>query len=67
MHHIAFGYHTIATAQAYRALRPALAAWTKVSPIWHVCMRRLKPLSAPVGSPFHAPRPLVVHWHRMWC
>eukprot|EP00959_Pyramimonas_sp_CCMP1952_P242663 5072084-Pyramimonas_sp.AAC.1 len=64
MQHIAFGYHTIATAHVCRAPRPALVARTKGSPIWHVCMWRLKPLSAPVGSHFHAPQPRVVHWHR---
>eukprot|EP00959_Pyramimonas_sp_CCMP1952_P276944 5789320-Pyramimonas_sp.AAC.1 len=57
MQHIAFGYPTIATPHAYRALHPALITWTKVSPMWHVCAWRLKPLSAPVGSPFHAPQP----------
>eukprot|EP00959_Pyramimonas_sp_CCMP1952_P394393 8263930-Pyramimonas_sp.AAC.1 len=67
MHHIAFGYHAVATARACRALRPALIAGTTVSPMWHVCMWRLKPLHAPVGSPFHAPQPRAVHWRRRWC
>eukprot|EP00959_Pyramimonas_sp_CCMP1952_P092744 1940783-Pyramimonas_sp.AAC.1 len=64
MQHVAFGYRTIATAHAYRALRPALSTRTKVSPIWHVRAWRLKPLSAPISSPLHAPQPRIVHWHR---
>eukprot|EP00959_Pyramimonas_sp_CCMP1952_P341977 7163975-Pyramimonas_sp.AAC.1 len=34
--HVGFRYPTAAAAHAYRALRSALTAWTKVSPIWHI-------------------------------
>eukprot|EP00959_Pyramimonas_sp_CCMP1952_P191284 4000085-Pyramimonas_sp.AAC.1 len=64
MQHVAFEYGTIATTHACRALRPAPIARTNVSPIWHVRVWRLKPLSAPVSSPLHTPQPRIVHWRR---
>eukprot|EP00959_Pyramimonas_sp_CCMP1952_P300014 6274984-Pyramimonas_sp.AAC.1 len=59
MQHVAFGYRTIATTHAHRALCPTLIAWANVSPIWHARARRLKPLSAPASSPLHTPQPHI--------
>eukprot|EP00959_Pyramimonas_sp_CCMP1952_P385972 8088970-Pyramimonas_sp.AAC.1 len=67
MQHVAFGYRNAATTRAQWAFRPTLISWTNVSPIWHVCMWRLKPLSAPISSALHTPQPRVIDRHRRWC